>query len=122
MVLPLWTESGSTYDLANIESSVYYTWDGMSTSLQYYINPKDVAVDDACVWTSSTNPDSAGNWAPINMGVAKDSAGITYLSLFNNSPTSTATLDFDVVISGDVSGTCWYKSGSYPSGTGCTVS
>jgi SUN family beta-glucosidase len=123
MVLPLWTEAGSTYDLTNIASSEYYKWKGSSTTLQYYVNPKGVAVDDACVWTSSTNPTSAGNWAPINVGVGKSDDGITYLSIFNNSPTSTATLDFDVVISGDISGTCYYKSGSYPDGsTGCTVS
>lgn len=123
MVIPLWTEPGSTYNLANVESSDYYVWEGSSTTLQYYINPKGVAVEDACVWTSSTNPESAGNWAPINIGVGKNSAGITYLSIFNNSPTSTATLDFDVVISGDISGDCYYKSGSYPDGnTGCTVS
>lgn len=121
MVLPLWTEPGSTYALTNIESSVYYTWQGKSTTLQYYINPKGVALKNACVWDSTTNPDSAGNWAPINMGVGESDDGITYLSLFNNAPTSTATLDFDVIISGDIQGECWYKSGSYPSGTGCTV-
>ncbi|KAK9418183.1 hypothetical protein SUNI508_08377 [Seiridium unicorne] len=121
MVLPLWTEPGHSYDLANIEADDYYTWDGKATSLQYYINPKGVSVEDACVWTSPTYPNSAGNWAPINLGLGKDSSGTTYLSLFNNAPTSTATLDFDVIISGDISGTCWYKSGSYPSGTGCTV-
>lgn len=122
MVLPLWTEAGNSYTLANIESSDYFTWTGKSTTLQYYVNPKDVAVKDACVWDSTTNPDSAGNWAPINIGTGKDSSGITYLSIFNNAPTSTATLDFDIVISGDVTGTCSYKSGSYPDGsTGCTV-
>ncbi|ETS87973.1 hypothetical protein PFICI_01801 [Pestalotiopsis fici W106-1] len=122
MVIPLWTEPGNTYTLTNIESSSYYVWQGSSTTLQYYINPKGVALEDACVWDSTTNPDSAGNWAPINVGVGKNSAGMTYLSIFNNSPTSTATLDFDVVISGDISGECYYKSGSYPDGdTGCTV-
>ncbi|KAH6660100.1 beta-glucosidase [Truncatella angustata] len=124
MVIPLWTEAGSSYDLTNIESANYYTWGGASTTLQYYVNPKDVAVDDACVWTSLTNPLSAGNWAPINVGLGKNSEGLTFLSIFNNAPTSTAVLDFDVVISGDIVGDaeCYYKSGSYPDGgTGCTV-
>lgn len=122
MVIPLWTEAGDSYSLANIESSDYYIWDDKSTTLQYYVNPKDVAVKDACVWDSTTNPDSAGNWAAVNIGLGKDSYGITYLSIFNNAPTSTATLDFDIVISGDISGSCYYKSGSYPDGsTGCTV-
>lgn len=122
MTLPLWVEGGATSTLANVESTDYYEWEGSSTTLQYYINPKGLEPDDACVWTSSSYPDSAGNWAPINIGVGKNSAGITYLSIFNNSPTSSATLDFDVVISGDISGTCSYTSGSYGDGsTGCTV-
>jgi hypothetical protein len=123
MVIPTWTESGGTYDLANVASSTYYVWQGKSTTLQYYVNPKNVAVQDACLWNSPTNPLSAGNWSPMNIGVGKDASGITYLSIFPNTPTSTATLDFDVVISGDIgSSVCYYKSGAYSQTNGCTVS
>jgi hypothetical protein len=122
MIVPLITESGGTYPLTNPDSTTYYTWQGSATTAQYYVNPLGLSGSDACVWTSSTNPKSAGNWAPINIGVGKDSAGMTYISIFANSPTSTATLDFNIEITGDVSASCWYKSGAYyGGGTGCTV-
>ncbi|KAH8675768.1 hypothetical protein BX600DRAFT_507976 [Xylariales sp. PMI_506] len=123
MVDPTWVAAGASVELTNIESAKYYEWQGKATTLQYYVNPAGLSTSDACVWTSSSNPSSAGNWAPMNIGVGKDSSGITYLSLFANLPTSSASLDFDVIISGDISGTCSYKSGSYVGGssTGCTV-
>ncbi|KAI1845703.1 hypothetical protein JX265_008686 [Neoarthrinium moseri] len=122
MVLPLWTEPGNTYDLTNIASSAYYEWDGKATTLQYYVNPRGVSVEDGCVWDSPTNPDSAGNWAPLNIGTGQSSDGITYLSVFKNQPTTTAPLDFDIVVSGDISGSCAYKNGAFTDGSnGCTV-
>jgi SUN family beta-glucosidase len=123
MTLPLWIAGGSSESLTNVASSDYYTWEGSSTTLQYYVNNKGIEADEACVWTSSSYPTSAGNWAPINIGVGKSSDGLTYMSIFPNSPTSTAELDFDVVISGDISGSCALKSGTYTGGstTGCTV-
>lgn len=123
MVVPLWVEPGATADLANVASADYYVWEGKTTTLQYYVNQKGVDVEDACVWTSpAPHEDDCGNWGPVNIGVGKDSSGITYLSIFANSPTSTATLDFDIEISGDITGDCWVKSGSYyGGGTGCTT-
>ncbi|KAI0136648.1 beta-glucosidase [Xylariales sp. AK1849] len=123
MVIPSWADAGSTIDLANIESAVYYEWDGKPTTLQYYVNQQGVSVEDACVWNSPTNPTDGGNWAPVNIGVGKDSFGITYLSIFPNLPTSTAKLNYNIKIEGDISGECALTSGTYTGGstTGCTV-
>lgn len=124
MVIPLAATAGGTFPLTNPDSATYYVWEGKSTTAQYYINPSGLSVEDACVWTSPTNPTSAGNWAPMNIGVGQDSTGTTYLSIFNNSPTSSATLNFNVRITGDVSVECTFENGAYTSGdgSGCTVS
>jgi hypothetical protein len=121
MVIPLDTYPGNTYTLTNPDSSDYYVWDGKPTTAQYYVNNAGVAVDQACVWNSASYPSSAGNWAPTNIGVGKASDGITYISIFPNSPTSTAVLDFDIEITGDISGSCSLKSGVYSGNNGCTV-
>ncbi|ORY65932.1 uncharacterized protein BCR38DRAFT_169368 [Pseudomassariella vexata] len=122
MVIPLDTQPGNTYTLANVDSSTYYEWEGMATTFQYYVNPQGISVEDACVWTSPVKPLAAGNWAPTIIGVGRDSTGTTYLSIFPNSPTSVATLDFDIEISGDFSGSCSLKSGTYEgSDSGCTI-
>jgi hypothetical protein len=44
------------------------------------------------------------------------------LSIFQNSPTTDAKLDFTVEIKGgdDMSGTCKYSNGQYCSDTGCS--
>lgn len=124
MVIPLSATPGGTFPLTNPNSANYYVWEGKPTTAQYYVNPSGLSVEDACVWTSPTNPDSAGNWAPMNIGVGQDSTGTTYLSIFNNSPTSSATLNFNVRITGDVSIECTFENGAYTSGdgNGCTVS
>jgi hypothetical protein len=121
MVIPLDTTPGNTYPLTNPDSSTYYRWQGKPTTAQYYVNNAGVAVDQACVWNSATFPSSAGNWAPTNIGVGKSEAGETYISIFPNAPTSTAILDFDIEIVGDISGTCWLKNGQYSGNNGCTV-
>ncbi|KAK8049806.1 SUN-domain-containing protein [Apiospora phragmitis] len=126
MIVPAWAGAGSTALLANIKSSDYYTWEGKDTTLQYYINPKGVAVEDACVWTSATNPDSAGNWAPTNLGVGQSRDGLVYLSIFPNTPTSSAKLDFNIKITGDVTDKCTLENGKYYTNgketpTGCTT-
>jgi hypothetical protein len=124
--VPLITEPGQTYEVCNPNSADYYTWEGSATSAQYYINPSGYGGQDACIW--GTAGSNLGNWAPVNMGVGQDSTGMTYLSLFPNSPTNPdGKLDYDVTITGDVSGSCAYKGGSYisngaTSSTGCTVS
>jgi hypothetical protein len=121
MLIPLATSPGGVYPLTNPDSTTYYQWQGKPTTAQYYVNNAGVAVEQACVWDSSLFPSSAGNWAPTNIGVGKSDSGITYISIFPNAPTSTAVLDFDIEITGDISGTCWLKSGQYSGTNGCTV-
>ncbi|KAG7292204.1 hypothetical protein NEMBOFW57_002239 [Staphylotrichum longicolle] len=121
MVIPLDTSPGNEYPLTNPDSSTYYRWQGKPTTAQYYVNNAGVAVDQACVWNSAKFPSSAGNWAPTNIGVGKSEAGETYISIFPNAPTTTAVLDFDIEIVGDISGTCWLKKGQYSGNNGCTV-
>jgi len=118
--------SGATVDVTCPDATTYYTWEGSATSAQYYINPSGYGVSDACVWgKSGTN---LGNWAPVNMGVGKGTSGMTYISLFPNSPTNPdGVLDFSIKITGGISGSCSYSGGTYysngvASSTGCTVS
>jgi hypothetical protein len=118
--------SGATVEVTCPDSTTYYTWKGSATSAQYYINPSGYSVDDACKWGSSGT--NLGNWAPVNMGVGKGATGMTYISLFQNSPTNPdGVLDFSIKITGGVSGSCSYSGGKYysngvESATGCTVS
>ncbi|KAK5654969.1 hypothetical protein OQA88_6727 [Cercophora sp. LCS_1] len=121
MTIPLNTQPGQTYPLTNPVSSQYYMWQGKPTTAQYYINNEGVSVEQACTWDSSQFPDSAGNWAPMNIGVGKDNTGITYLSLFQNLPTSTAKLNFNIEIEGTYSGDCYYRNGEYAKPNGCTI-
>jgi SUN family beta-glucosidase len=97
----------------------------MSTSAQYYVNPKGVGVSDGCKWGSPGTP--WGNYAPVNLGVGtKD--GATWISIMANKPTTDAILDFDIEIVGDnLGGACSYSGGVFTSLTGsnsdgCTVS
>ncbi|KAK3362965.1 hypothetical protein B0T25DRAFT_25489 [Lasiosphaeria hispida] len=121
MTIPLDTSPGNTYPLANPVSSSYYKWQGKSTTAQYYANNEGVSVEQACTWDSSEFPDSAGNWAPTNIGVGKDDSGITYLSIFPNLPTSHAVLNYNIEIEGDYSGECWLRNGVYAKANGCTI-
>jgi hypothetical protein len=124
--IPLDVTPGGTFPLTNVNSANYYTWEGSSTSAQYYINPEGVPVAEACCWGSAGS--NMGNWAPVNAGVGMGADGITFLSLFPNAPTNPdGTLDYNIRIVGDVSGDCEYKDGAYyqssvKSATGCTVS
>ena len=126
--IPLWVAGGATEPVTCPDADNYYNWQGAHTSAQYYVNPAGVSVDDACTWGSSANP--WGNWAPVNIGVGY-SNGAAWLSIFQNAPTTSASLDFSVEIQGDnMSGTCRYSNGQYCGGanyddcsstTGCTV-
>jgi hypothetical protein len=130
--VPLDVEPGSTYPVTCPDANNYYMWEGSFTSAQYYINPSGVAVDQACCW--GTAGSNIGNWAPVNMGVGRDSSGVTFISLFQNAPTNPdGQLDFNIRIVGGVSGDCEYKENSAGTGksywsngvesaTGCTVS
>lgn len=120
----------SSVALTNPKSANYFTWEGLYTTAQYYINPKGATVATGCIWGSSGT--DLGNWAPVNLGVGLAITGITYLSLFQNSPTNTdGSLDYTITIKGDgsdnLSGECSYSKGTYysngvVSSTGCTVS
>lgn len=124
--VPLATSPGNTYDLTCPDASTYYSWEGLPTSAQYYINPQGTDAADACIW--GTSGGNVGNWAPVNAGVGTDASGTTWLSIIPNTPTNTyGTLNFTISIEGDVSGKCSYSSGTYynngvESSTGCTVS
>jgi hypothetical protein len=123
MVIPLVTTPGGEFPLTNPSSADYFWWQGNPTTAQYYVNKLGLGEQEACVWTSAKFPKEAGNWAPINIGVGKALTGITFLSIFPNWPTTTATLDFNIRITGDVNSECKYENGVYTGGstTGCTT-
>lgn len=122
MVIPIETMPGGTYELTNPASNDYYVWQGKPTTAQYYVNKLNVDLDQACVWTSTKYPGAAGNWAPINIGLGQDAFGITWISIFPNAPTSQASLDFNIEITGDVNSKCALKNGQYTGGlNGCTT-
>jgi len=114
--IPVEIQPGSTEALAVPDASNYYTWEGASTSAQYYLNPIGYSSAEACQWGSAGS--DIGNYAPINFGVgAKD--GVTWLSIFQNSPTTSATYEGTVELTGSLSGSCKYSNGQYCSATGC---
>ncbi|CAK7566260.1 MAG: Sperm-associated antigen 4 protein [Sporothrix epigloea] len=122
MNVPLVTQPGSSNTLTNLNAKTAYQWEGKYTSGQFYVNNAGVTVDQACLWNSPNFPSSAGNWAPVNIGAGTDINGITYLSIFPNTPTTTAQLNFDIEITGDITAPCYLKSGSYYGGSnGCTT-
>ncbi|KAJ4424814.1 Sperm-associated antigen 4 protein [Gnomoniopsis sp. IMI 355080] len=134
MYLPTLVSAGETVDLYNPLQEESYTWQGLTTSAQYYLNMQDVPVGQACTWTpDSPYTDVAGNWAGMNLGTSVDSDGDTFLSIFHNTPTSDAALDYNIQVAGtasggegDVSGCpCKYEYSSNSvtgGGNGCTVS
>lgn len=123
--LPTCVSPGETVQLANPNGDTYYQWEGKTTSAQYYINPAGVNESTACTWGSADT--NAGNWAPMNLGLGYKS-GLTYASIFPNTPTTDATLDFNVRYDGASSDCSWdvsagtYKSSAGDSSSGCTVS
>ncbi|KAL2756835.1 hypothetical protein ACRALDRAFT_2026821 [Sodiomyces alcalophilus JCM 7366] len=123
MVIPTIPQPGEKLPLTNPYAPDYYVWDGLPTSAQYYVNKKGYKVEDACVWDSAIDPEGAGNWAPINIGTGKAADGNTYISIFPNAPTSTAKLDFNIEIIGDVNSKCALVNGVYTGGSssGCTT-
>ncbi|KAM0437422.1 hypothetical protein ACHAPT_001784 [Fusarium lateritium] len=121
MVIPALASAGGSVDICNPDQDKYYIWDGSGTSAQYYVNKKGYSVEDACVWDSPKGKD-AGNWSPIVLGVGRAADGITYISIFQNLPTSTAELDFNIEITGDVNSKCSYINKKWTGGAnGCTT-
>ncbi|KAG7102081.1 secreted beta-glucosidase SUN4 like protein [Verticillium longisporum] len=122
MVIPTIPQPGEKVALTNPSANDYYVWNNLPTTAQYYVNKKGLPVEDACTWNSPVDPKGAGNWAPINIGTGKAADGNTYISIFPNLPTSTAQLDFNIEIIGDVNTKCALIDGQYTGGgsTGCT--
>lgn len=124
MVIPTYVQAGDSLPLTVVDQDTYYTWQGLKTSAQYYVNNAGISVEDACVWGSSSS--GVGNWAPLNFG-AGSSDGVAYLSLIPN-PNNGNALNFNVKIvaaddSSTVNGECIYENGSFSGGSdGCTVS
>ncbi|QLL31434.1 hypothetical protein HG536_0B02970 [Torulaspora globosa] len=124
MVIPTLVGAGQSQPLTVVDQDSYYTWRGMKTSAQYYVNNAGVSVEDGCVWGDAGS--GIGNWAPLNFG-AGQTGGITYLSLIPN-PNNKAPLNFNVKIvaadsSSVVQGECYYENGKYNGNgaDGCTV-
>ncbi|KAK5102379.1 Sperm-associated antigen 4 protein [Exophiala xenobiotica] len=116
--IPVELQSGETNQLANPNAGTYYTWQGKGTSAQYYLNPIGTSASEGCHW--GTAGSNKGNWAPINFGVGyKD--GKTWLSIFQNKPTTTNKYEGTVEIQGDVSDKCIYQNGQYCGATGCNA-
>lgn len=123
MVIPAYVQAGNSLPLTVVDQDTYYTWQGMKTSAQYYVNNAGVSVEDGCVW--GTSGSGVGNWAPLNFG-AGSSDGVAYLSLIPN-PNNGDALNFNVkIVAADdstVIGECVYENGSFSGGAdGCTVS
>ena len=129
--MPLNTEPDSTSPLTCPDASTYFTWEGDSTTAQYYVNNQGVPLQDACIW--GTDGSDMGNWAPSYFGVGQDVNGKTWLSIAStaqNDPSSYMPLNYTVKITGNTSGNCGLSNGQYCSGDnyndcntqGCTVS
>jgi hypothetical protein len=133
--VPLQANPGETHDVTCPDANNYYMHQGSFTSAQYYINPGGVLPHEACQWQTDSvagswfgAPGNIGNWAPVNLGVGKGPSGLTFISLIPNAPTNpTGKLDYNIKITGGVSGGCEYRNGMYyqdgnANPSGCTVS
>ena len=99
------TQPGATSPLTCPDESTYYQHEGSPTSAQYYINPKGVAVDEACQW--STNGTNVGNFAPSYLGAGTDAQGNSWLAITSTqqqNPANYQNLDFTIELKGDFGG------------------
>lgn len=123
--VPLDLTPNGHYPLTCPKAESYYFWQGKPTSAQYYVNPAGVGPSKACQWGNAGT--DMGNWAPLNIGVG-EKAGVKWLSMFPNRPTTNSILKMTIEIVGEsVSGSCKYKNGKYYTDVGvnedgCTVS
>ncbi|GAB1194277.1 hypothetical protein BDV32DRAFT_443 [Aspergillus pseudonomiae] len=121
--IPLALGDNELQPLTCPDGNTYFKWQGKVTSAQYYVNPKGTSTKEGCQWGDGSKP--IGNWAPINLGVGENNG--KWLSIFQNSPTTSEKLDFNIKIQGDnLSGSCKYENGKFTSETGsndsgCTV-
>ncbi|ETI20542.1 hypothetical protein G647_08579 [Cladophialophora carrionii CBS 160.54] len=114
--IPVELQPGETEQLTVPDAGSYYQWQGQSTSAQYYLNPIGTSAAVGCQWGSPGG--NVGNYAPINFGVGAK-GGITWLSIFQNSPTTNAQYQGTVELKGNLSGSCKYSNGQYCGATGC---
>lgn len=130
MTFPAEAMPGKSVALTNPDSSTYFFWKNLPTTAQYYVNNKGLAAKDACLWNcpcdenKSQEKKTCGNWAPINIGVGQANDTNTYISIFQNSPTSSAKLNFNIKITIDGNTKCAYENGNFigeGNGNGCTV-
>lgn len=130
--IPLAINNGDDgIELTNPDTNDYYSWEGSSTSAQYYLNPSNNPIQTACWWNVAGS--NLGNYAPANLGTSSTN-GVTFLSVFGNYPTltdfTTATLDYNVnfIVDGVSNDKCkyenkqFYANGKVTDHTGCTVS
>lgn len=122
MVIPTVASAGGSTTITVVDEDTYYTWQGLKTSAQYYVNNAGVSWTDGCIW--GTSGSGVGNWAPLNFG-AGYTDGIAYISLIPN-PNNYDAANFNVKITAasgaTVNGACVYENGVYNGdGTdGCT--
>jgi SUN family beta-glucosidase len=114
--IPVELQPGETEALTVPDAGSYYQWQGQSTSAQYYLNPIGTPASSGCQWGSPGG--NIGNYAPINFGVGAK-GGTTWLSIFQNSPTTNAQYQGTVELQGNLSGSCKYSNGQYCGATGC---
>lgn len=117
MVIPLACPPGSTRPLTVPISTDSYTWKGMATSAQYYVNKAGVGIKDGCAWGQEGK--GIGNWAPMIFGAGEDS-GVIWLSISQNQ-LNPEPLGYNVEIKGGNS-ICKYENGKFSTPGGCTVS
>ncbi|ETN43657.1 uncharacterized protein HMPREF1541_02816 [Cyphellophora europaea CBS 101466] len=121
--VPVALQPGQSQPLNNPNADTGYKWQGKDTSAQYYLNPIGVGPEKACQWGDGSQP--IGNWAPINFGVGYK-GGKTWLSIFQNKPTTLQKYQGRVELKGDLSDKCYYENGKFygatgPNDDGCTV-
>ncbi|EXJ69420.1 murein transglycosylase [Cladophialophora psammophila CBS 110553] len=114
--IPVELQPGETEQLTVPDAASYYEWQGQSTSAQYYLNPIGVSAAQGCQWGSPGQ--NIGNYAPINFGVGAK-GGVTWLSIFQNSPTTSTQYQGTVELKGNLSGSCKYSNGQYCGASGC---
>ncbi|KAI5811386.1 hypothetical protein DFH27DRAFT_533189 [Peziza echinospora] len=125
MVVPLRSTPGSTTDLTVPDASTYFTWKGLPTSAQYYVNPAGTSLKDGCVWGKPNG--GLGNWSPMIFGAGYHN-GMTWLSISQNQ-LNPSPLNFNVRIvagpGGKLNGQCKYENGKFSGGgngeQGCTA-
>lgn len=127
MNVPLFSTSGSLKELTSPVGATFYTWRGMRTSAQYYVNQAGVPLEEGCVWGKPNG--GKGNWSPMIFG-AGYSEGKSWLSISQNQLNQVDKLNYNVeIVPGTpdsiLNGKCKYENGHFTGGgpgeRGCTA-